>query len=163
MSSQRTSLMRKRASRLAATQALYARALRGEKGVPARMVSQVTQHWLDSKRFDAADLPHDVQPEQALLTSIVESAVANRTAIEEAIESIILPNWKKTRMSLPLLSTLRAAAAEALVSERSRGLLVEEYTEVAAQLVDDSELTYAHKAFNLLLDALRPGDAQAHG
>lgn len=160
MSAQRKSLMRKRASRLAAAQALYANALKADKAVPAKMVAQVLQSWADSRTYDAPDLPHEAQPEQALLTTIVTSALDNRAAIEEAIEGIILPNWKKTRMSLPLLSTLRAAGAEALASTKPRGLLVEEYTEIAAQLVGDEEVPYAHKAFNLLLDALGP---KAHG
>lgn len=162
MSGQRTSLMRKRASRLAAAQALYAQAVKKEKALPDRMVKQVLASWADSRTFDAADLPHDIQPEQALLQKIVARAVAEKAVIEAAIEGIILPNWKKSRMSLPLLSTLRAAAAEALeFPKKARGMLVEEYTEVAAQLVGDEEVPYAHKAFNLLFDALKPADANA--
>lgn len=151
----RKSLLRKRASRLAAAQALYANALKADRAVPERMVQQVVQSWADSKTFDARDLPHDVQPEQALLTTIVTSAVEQKKTIEAAIENIILPQWKKSRMSLPLLSTLRAAAAEGLAfPTKARGMLVEEYTEIAAQLVSDEEVGYAHKAFNLLFDAL---------
>lgn len=162
MNAPRKSLMRKRASRLAASQALYANALKADKAVPALMVKQVLQSWADSKTYEANDLPYDAQPEQALLTTIVTSALDNKAAIEAAIEAVILPNWKKSRMSLPLLSTLRAAAAESLASTKSRGLLVEEYTEIAAQLVSDEEVSYAHKAFNLLLDALAPA-TQNHG
>lgn len=158
----RKSLLRKRASRLAAAQALYSQALKEDKAVPAIMVQQVLQSWADSKTYEANDLPYDAQPEQALLTTIITSALDNKAAIEEAIEAIILPNWKKSRMSLPLLSTLRAAGAEALASKKPRGLLVEEYTEIAAQLVGDEEVAYAHKAFNLMLDALGPTPA-SHG
>lgn len=156
------SLLRKRASRLAASQALYANALKADKAVPALMIKQVLDSWADSKTYEAHDLPYDAQPEQALLTTIITSALDNAKVIEDAIEAVILPNWKKSRMSLPLLSTLRAAAAESLGSTRPRGMLVEEYTEIAAQLVSDEEVAYAHKAFNLLLDALAPGE-KAHG
>jgi transcription termination factor NusB len=159
----RKSLLRKRASRMAASQALYATALKDDKTAPAQMVAQIVQSWADSKTFDAHDLPHDIQPEQALLTRIVTEALEQSEAIEAAIEEVILPNWKKSRMSLPLLSTLRAAAAEYLAFPgKSRGMLVEEYTEIASQLVGDEEVAYAHKAFNLLLDALAPGE-KAHG
>ena len=59
--------------------------------------------------------------------------------------------------SLPLLAVLRTFAAETLAyPDRAAALLVDEYTAVAAQLVTDEELAYAHKAFNLLLGALRP-------
>lgn len=154
MSAPRKSLLRKRASRLAAAQALYARALKEDKGAPSRVVTQALAIWADSKTYDAHDLPFEAQPEQALLTTIVTTAIEKRARIEAAIEGLILPNWKKSRMSLPLLCVMRAAAAEALAASRPRGLLVEEYTEVAAQLVGDEEIPYAHKAFNLLFDAL---------
>ncbi len=163
----RTSLLRKRSSRLAAAQALYAHALKQDRTPPPKLIKQVVQSWADSKTFQAADLPYDVQPEQALLSRIVLSAVEHSAPIETAIESTILPHWKKSRMSLPLLSTLRAAAGEHLAfPQKKRGMLIEEYTEIAAQLVADEEVPYAHKALNLLLDALAvppAASAEAHG
>jgi transcription termination factor NusB len=106
-----------------------------------------------------------VQPEQALLTTIVTTALEQAKVIEDAIETVILPQWKKSRMSLPLVCTLRALGGERLAfPTKARGMLVEEYTEIAAQLVSDDEVSYAHKAFNLLLDALQDaGDSAAHG
>lgn len=160
MSAPRRSLMRKRAARLAAAQALYAHALTHKRTKPDMLVAQVLQSWIDSKTSDAADLPFDTQPEAALTQKLVLTAIEQREAIETAIESLILPQWKKERMSLPLLSALRACAAETLAfPTKARGMLVEEYTEIAAQLVDERELAYAHKGFNLLLDALRDSAA----
>lgn len=154
----RKSLLRKRASRLAAAQALYSEALIEQKTLPALLVAQVLQSWADSRANQAHDLPNVIQPEQALLNAIVAAAQEHAVRIEAVIDTMILPNWKKSRMSLPLLSTLRACAAEALAyPSRNRATLVEEYTEVAAQITTDEEITYAHKAFNLLLDALLPG------
>ena len=158
MSGARQSLMRKRASRLAASQALYAKALKADKSAPQHLVKQVVQSWADSATYDARDLPYEVQPEKALLTKIVTSALEHAAVIETAIEGLILPNWKKSRMSLPLLTTLRAAGGERLAFPgKPRGMLVEEYTEIAAQLVTDEEVAYAHKAFNLLFDQLSHG------
>lgn len=157
---QRTSLMRKRAARLAAAQALYARALTHGKTKPEKLMGQVLQSWKDSKSSDARDVPYDTQPEGALANKLFLAAVEHSARIETAIDGLILPQWKKTRMSLPLLSVLRACGAEAIASPgRSRGMLVEEYTEVAAQLISDEELPYAHKGFNLLLDALVPASS----
>jgi transcription termination factor NusB len=156
----RKSLMRKRASRLAAAQALYSEALIEKKTLPALMVAQILESWVDSKANDAADLPHATQPEMALLNTLVESSQKNVAVIETAIDGLILPNWSKARTSLPLLALLRTFAAETIAyPDRAAAMLVDEYTEVAAQLVTDEELQYAHKAFNLLLGALRP----AHG
>lgn len=157
---QRTSLMRKRAARLAAAQVLYARALTHGKTKPERLIAQVLQSWKDSKHNDARDVPYDTQPEAALTSKLVLAAIEHTDAIEPAIDSLILPQWKKERMSLPLLSTLRTCAAETIAfPNKPRGMLVEEYTEVAAQLIGDDELAYAHKGFNLLLDALKPSAA----
>lgn len=152
----RRSLQRKRASRLAAVQALYAHALLGDARTPATMAAQITQSWMDSKTFGLADLPYEIQPEQALLLALVDAARTHESIIEAAIEKIVLPQWKTARMSLPLLSTLRIAAAETLAfPKKARGLLVEEYTDLTAELVGDDETAYAHKALNLLLDSLR--------
>lgn len=157
MNAPRTSLMRKRASRLAASQALYARALTHGKTKPEKLIAQVLQSWKDSKTSDARDVPYDTQPETALANKLFLAAIEKHDRIEAAIDELILPQWKKERMSLPLLSVLRACGAEALAFPgRPRGMLVEEYTEVASQLISDDELQYAHKGFNLLLDALAP-------
>jgi transcription termination factor NusB len=156
MSTPRTSLMRKRAARLAAAQALYSQAMRDKPLKAERLVAHILETWKDSKTNDARDLPYDTQPEPALTKKLVQAALEHQERIETAIDGIILPQWKKSRMSLPLIATLRACAAEAIASPtKSRGMLVEEYTEIAAQLVGDEEVPYAHKGFNLLLDALR--------
>lgn len=157
MNAPRLSLMRKRAARLATAQALYARALTHGKTKPEKLMGQVLQSWRDSKTNDASDLPNDTLPETALANKLFLAAIEKHDRIEAAIDGLILPQWKKERMSLPLLSVLRTCAAESLAfPTRSRGTLVEEYTEVAAQLVSDDEINYAHKGFNLLLDALVP-------
>ena len=150
----RKSLMRKRASRLAAAQALYSEALIEKSTLPLLLAEQILQSWADSKLNDTADLPHGTQPEAALLNKLIVSAQENATKIEAAIDSLILPGWTKIRTSLPLLAVLRTFAAETLATDRSAAVLIDEYTEVAAQLVTDEELNYAHKAFNLLYDKL---------
>ncbi len=157
MNTPRPSLMRKRASRLAAVQAMYSEALIEKSTLPALLAAQMLQSWADSRTNNTDDLPHASQPEVALLNKLIEAAQDHRTAIEAAIAANILPNWSKARMSLPLLSVLQVFAAEVIAyPSRGAATLVDEYTEVAAQLVTDDELNYAHKAFNLLLDALRP-------
>lgn len=157
MNTPRPSLMRKRASRLAAVQAMYSEALIEKSTLPALLAAQMLQSWADSRTNNTDDLPHASQPEVALLNKLIEAAQEHRVAIEAAIAANILPNWSKARMSLPLLSVLQVFAAEVIAyPSRGAATLVDEYTEVAAQLVTDDELNYAHKAFNLLLDALRP-------
>lgn len=156
MTKPRTSLLRKRASRLAAAQAMYSEALIEKSTMPALLANQLLQSWADSHSNATDDMPEGIQPEVALLNKLIESAQTNHAAIESAIDALILPGWSKARTSLPLLSVMRICAAEALAyPTRARATLIEEYTEVAAQIVTDEELQYAHKAFNLLLDALK--------
>ncbi len=157
MNAPRLSLLRKRASRLAAVQAMYSEALIEKSTLPALLANQLLQSWADSRENDTDDMPHGLQPEAALLNKLIESAQEHQTDIHGAIETLIQPGWKKERMSLPLLSVLHVFAAEVLVApSRSAATLIEEYTEVGAQLLTDEELSYAHKAFNLLLGRFRP-------
>ena len=157
MNTPRPSLMRKRASRLAAVQAMYSEALIEKTTLPGLLANQLLASWADSRTNDTDDLPHASQPEVALLNKLIETAQAQHAVIEAAIAKNILPSWSKARMSLPLLAVLQVFAAETLAyPARGAATLVDEYTEVAAQLVTDDELNYAHKAFNLLLAALRP-------
>lgn len=157
MNAPRPSLIRKRASRLAAVQAMYSEALIEKSTLPGLLANQLLASWADSRTNDTDDLPHASQPEAALLNTLIAAAQENQVAIATAIEQNILPNWSKQRMSLPLLAVLQVFAAETIAApNRSRATLVDEYTEVAAQLVTDEELAYAHKAFNLLLDSFRP-------
>ena len=156
MNAPRKSLMRKRASRLAAAQALYSEALIEKKTLPHLLAAQLLNAWAESKANDTNDLPHATPPEVTLLNLLIETAQKQTAVIEPAIEGLILPGWTKARTSLPLLALLRTFAAEALAyPDRAAAMLIDEYTSVAAQLVTDEELNYAHKAFNLLLEKLR--------
>lgn len=156
MNTPRLSLLRKRASRLAAVQAVYSELLIERSTLPAMLAAQMLQRWADSRTYDTGDMLGDLQPEAALLNKLLAATQSHLAEINAAIETLILPEWKRERMSLPLLATLTVFAAETLnAPTRSRATLIEEYTEVAAQLVTDTELAYAHKAFNLLMDRLR--------
>ncbi len=62
MSTPRTSLMRKRAARLAAVQAMYSEALIEKSTLPALLAAQMLQSWADSRTNNTDDLPHATQP-----------------------------------------------------------------------------------------------------
>lgn len=153
------SLLRKRASRLAAAQAMYSEALIEKSTAPMLLANQLLQSWADSAANATDDMPQGLQPEAALLNKLIDTAQKNAAEIENAIETLIQPGWKKERMSLPLLAVLRVFAAEVIAAPtRAGGTLIEEYTEVGAQLLTDEEISFAHKAFNLLLTRFRPAE-----
>jgi transcription termination factor NusB len=152
----RISLLRKRASRLAAVQAMYSEALIEKSTAPMLLANQLLQSWADSAAHDTGDLP-GFQPEAALLNKLIDAAQKNREVIDAAILTLIQPGWKKSRMSLPLLSVLQVFAAEVIAAPaRGAATLIEEYTEVGAELLTEEELSFAHKGFNLLLQQFRP-------
>jgi N utilization substance protein B len=149
------SLLRKRAARIAAVQALYAAAIGlGEKSVP-ELSAAILAQWQDSKLSADADWPADVTPEPALLTRILTTALAEREAIAAATETVILPGWKRERMSPLMLCIFMAAGAEQLGNaSKTRSLIIREYTDIAGSFLNEEESGYIHKALNLLLDAL---------
>jgi transcription termination factor NusB len=159
MNAPHKSLQKKSSARLAAAQAIYGGEMSGQLGSSQKLAQHVLGSWSDSKREDDSTLPTSAMPDAALLQKILDSFVAHHPAIDAAIDRLILPNWKRERMSAVLIATLRAAGAEALLdTKKPRGLVVREYTQVGASLVSEEETAYLHKALNLLLDALA-----AHG
>ena len=68
MNAPRLSLLRKRASRLAAVQAMYSEALIEKSTLPALLANQLLQSWADSRENDTDDMPHGLQPEAAQST-----------------------------------------------------------------------------------------------
>jgi transcription termination factor NusB len=150
------SLRRKRVSRMAAVQALYSRAVTGGKTDAKKLHAQIVAHWKDSLENNEPDLALDVPPDESLLMRILDGAFEYSDTIEEQIDGLIMPGWKKERMSEVLLSTLRAFAAELLAREDvEQVILIDEYTAVAASFVSEKELPFIHSALNHLARALR--------
>jgi N utilization substance protein B len=149
------SLLRKRAARVAAVQALYAPTLGlGEKS-PQELTRIMLAQWQDSKLSGDTDWPADITPEPALLERILTHVSADRAALDTAIAQVILPGWKKERMSPLMLSIFLAAGAEQRAdAKKSRALIIREYTDIAASFLSEEEAGYIHKALNLLLDGL---------
>jgi len=150
----RKSLLRKRASRLAAAQALYSMLLEDVKTTPLKLTSTILSQWEDSKANGDNELPTDTMPDKALLSTIIERALEERSRLDDAINAIILPGWSRERTSTVLIATLMAAGAEWLASTRAAPVLVDEYAAVGSSLLSDEELSYLHKAMHVLFDGL---------
>lgn len=152
------SLAKKRAARMAAVQALYSVAMTGAKPNVARMMAAIIAHWKDSLASDEPDFAMDVAPDTALLEKILKAFVLASETIEEQIDGLILPGWKKERMSPVLMSCLRAFGAELLARPDCESpILIDEYSTVAASFVSESEHSFMHSALNHLARGLRVG------
>ncbi|MBA4274432.1 MAG: hypothetical protein C0436_02130 [Alphaproteobacteria bacterium] len=152
------SLAKKRAARMAAVQALYSHALTGGKANVARMLANIVAHWKDSISSEEPDFAMDVAPDTALLEKILKGATVGSDTIEEQIDGLIMPGWKKERMSPVLMSCLRAFGGEMLARpECEAPILIDEYSAVAASFVSEQEHGFMHSALNHLARGLRIG------
>lgn len=149
------SLMKKRAARLAAVQALYASSLGLEKKSAKDLAKTIRDQWKDSKVNEDQHWPADIAPDGTLLEKILVQTIDSRAFIDTAIDKLILPGWKKERMSPLMLCIFVACGAERLDDQKKpRAMLIGEYTDVASGFLSEEELAYMHKALNLLLDEL---------
>jgi transcription termination factor NusB len=150
------SLAKKRAARMAAVQALYAQSVSGGKPDVTKMLSNIMAHWKDSLSSNEPDLAVESTPDSALLEKILRAAILGAETIEEQIDGLILPGWKKERMSPVLMSCLRAFGGEMLARpDCERIILIDEYSAVAASFVSEQEHGFMHSALNHLARGLR--------
>jgi transcription termination factor NusB len=158
----RKSLLKKRAARLAATQALYSADFHENWPELGRITAPILAQWEDSKADGDDLLPTNTMPDKALLSKIIQAFLLHRVGIDAAIDALILPGWKRARMSAVLIAALQCAGAEWLMSNRKAVILADEYTSIGETLLADDELAYLHKAIHLLCEAL-PREANITG
>jgi len=152
------SLKKKRAARLGAVQALYSHSITGGKVHVGKMVEHIAAHWKDSIASAEPDWALSTPPDTKLLEKILAAAFAHAELIEEQIDGLILPGWRKERISAVALSALRAFGAELIARpDTNVVVLIDEYTDVAASYAGESEVSFLHSAFNHLARALRMG------
>lgn len=155
MNAPRKSLLKKRHARLAATQALYSTSIDSQVRGAASLTVMMLEQWRDSKSDNDDHLPHAAMPDATLLEAILDSAIVHHDTINTAIDGLLVTGWSRERTSAVLLALLQAASGEWLTGKvKARAMLVDEYTQVAASLLNDDEIGYVHKALNLLPDAL---------
>lgn len=150
----RESLLKKRAARLAAVQALYGASFHDALPPAHKIAAQILSQWEDSKADRDGLLPTDTMPDKALLGRILEGVILHRNTVDTAIESLILPGWSKQRMDGVLLAILQAAGAEWIISTRALPMLVDEYTTIGEAMLGEEETAYLHKAVHLLCESL---------
>lgn len=153
------SLAKKRAARMAAVQALYSHTVSGPKKVDVkRMLINIIAHWKASIESEEPDFAMDTMPDSALLEKVLSAATLGAETIEEQIDGLIMPGWKKERMSPVLLSCLRAFGGEMLARpDCEAAILIDEYSAVAASFVSENEHGFMHSALNHLARGLRIG------
>ena len=118
----RKSLLRKRAARLAAVQALYSMLLEDVKTTAQKLANTILGQWEDSKADGDGALPTDAMPDKTLLATVLETALENRAKLDGASLDVIFTAVaggvlavvvavRRRRLSATLAGTARIIAA----------------------------------------------------
>ena len=122
------------AARFAAVQALYQMELSGS--TPETAIDD-----LSAGRLPAAEAgPADVEVDQALFRTIVESAVAEQAGVDTEIARALAQGWKLERIDSVARAILRAGVVEIWRNkETPKAVLIDEYVEIAKDFFEGPE------------------------
>ncbi|MDF7674698.1 transcription antitermination factor NusB [Acetobacteraceae bacterium ESL0709] len=135
-------------ARVAAVQALY-QCEQNETGAEVVLKEFAAFRKVSSKaEFEEGDIPG---ADLRLLEKLVRTVMANREAIDQAIEVLLPPSWPLTRLDPVLRALLRAAIAE-LQEGTPKEIIINEYLDVAHGFFSGDE----PKMVNGILDSYVP-------
>ena len=139
------SLRRKSASRLAAVQCLYRRAVLKDNATPEALIKEYLAHGNDR------ELVLPAVPHEGLLKEIVHGACEHAAEIEKIIAGSLLPTWKMERISPLLMALLQAAIYELRFHPNSKpGIVIDEYATLAAGFFNEAEVGFVHATLHAL-------------
>ena len=153
----------RRASRLAAVQALYQMEISGE---PSKAV---IQQFLDH-RFGEADEPGTLKTDEAFFEDLVLGVVREQEKIDQAIAAHLSEKWSLKRLDMTLRALMRSAGYEVMARPDVPALVViDEYVSLATEFFDDKEAAFVNGALEKLAKKVRAaefgltGSAIEHG
>lgn len=147
---------RRKASRLAAVQALYQIELAGTN--PETVLGEFVQHRIgheiDGDRYVAA--------EPQLLADIVRGASARREEIDRMLGAGLDPQWPLERLELLMRAILRAGAFELLVhTDTHARILISEYVDVCRAFFAGREPGMVNGVLDKIARSLRPDEVNS--
>jgi N utilization substance protein B len=139
----------RRASRLAAVQALYQMELTGQDA------ATVAQEFLDHRLVPEMESEETGTPDESLFRSIVAGVAHRQIEIDRAITDCLSENWRLQRIDSILRAILRASAFE-LVGRPDipARVVIDEYIEVARRFCASEECAFV----NAVLDRMAHAD-----
>lgn len=148
----------RRASRLAAVQALYQIELTGT--APDLVVTEFIAHRLgrsiDGERATPADRAHFV--------AVVEGGMRRLDDLDALIGDVLAEGWSLKRLGTLLRALMRAAAYELLeMADVPARVVIDEYVALARSFFADREPAFVNGALDKLARRLRPGEFDATG
>lgn len=154
---------RKQEARLGAVQALYQLDL-AANDVPVDktiqyLLEQFAEHRAERLLSGKPEDRLDMDPDEALLTKLVEGTNAARETLDEKIVPCLSKDWTFARLGPVLRSLLRAAVFE-LTSDTTppAKVVIHEYVSIAEALLDDHDRPFVNAILDRLARELRPQD-----
>jgi N utilization substance protein B len=147
---------RRKASRLAAVQALYQIELAGTN--PETVLGEFIQHRIgqeiDGDRYVAA--------EPQLFADIVRGTSARRAEVDRMVEAGLDPQWPLERLELLMRAILRAGALELLVhTDTHARILISEYVDVCRAFFAGKEPGMVNGVLDGIARSLRPEEVNS--
>lgn len=138
----------RRAARLAAVQALYQMET---SGASAADVGEDIR----AGRLPRAEEPLEAEPDLALFTALIETAVEKQDAIDVSIARRLV-GWKLERIDSVARAILRAGVAELWArKDTPTAVVIDEYVEIAKAFFDGPEPGFVNAALDACAANLR--------
>ena len=157
MSKSRSGYAKRRASRLAAVQALYQMELSGARADDA--IADQALREPDAETEGKVRAPID----PVFFGDLVRGVRDRRDDIDRMIDGALMEGWAIARLDAVLRATLRAGVCELLTHpETDTAVIINEYVEIAKSFFDGSEPKITNGVLDRLAKVLR-GDAAKSG
>ena len=154
----RPNYAKRRASRLAAVQALYQMELSGARADDA--IADQALREPDQETEGKVRAPVD----QAFFGDLVRGVRDRRDDIDRMIDRALVEGWAIARLDAVLRAILRTGVCELLTRpEIDAPVIINEYVAIAKSFFDDSEPKITNGVLDKLAKILRAGDAESGG
>jgi N utilization substance protein B len=158
MSKSRSSYSKRRASRLAAVQALYQMELSGARADDAIADQALREPDPETEGKVRAKI------DQVFFGELVRGVRDRRDDIDRMIDGALAQGWAIARLDAVLRATLRAGVCEMLTrGDIDAPVIINEYVEIAKSFFDGSEPKITNGVLDKLAKILRNGDAEIGG
>lgn len=144
------SLQAKSAARMAAVQLIYRAKMRGGVIQPETLTAEY-----ESFRSGEALMKGEA-PNKALLNKLLHGLAEHEVALETLVSEQLKEGFGAARTNPILLAILKLAAFE-LDGDRSSKppVIIDEYTHIAAKLLEQDEIAFVHASLKILTEKIR--------
>lgn len=150
MASKNRSLQAKTAARMAAVQLAYRAKMRAQHIVAERLAQEY-----ENFRKDEGVIKGEA-PNKTLLLKLLNGLAKHEAVLQKIVEEQLKGGWNTARTNPVLLAILQTAAFELdQHRELKTPVIIDEYTTIAAKLLEQEEIAFVHATLKTLADQFR--------